>query len=958
MEDLHERLYAVLRAAGWQGLSDVQRLAREPIAAGKHVLVVAPTGHGKTEAALIPVLERLLVERDRLGARGKAWPLGFKALYVTPLRALNRDLMARLSDWAQALGLSIGVRHGDTKTSERARQARQPPDLLITTPETLQLLFYGDRLRSHLATVRFVIVDEIHELAGSERGAQLAVALERLEEVVGEPPAARAAPASKRETPSRPCARVGGGFQRIGLSATVANPDVMATWLVGSEGAPRPVHVAQLRALRRLDLSVVLPEVEKEDTGLAAQWSIPPEAVAQLRQVRDLVTAHRRVLAFHNTRDGAELLASRNALWGGVSMGLHHGSLAPEHRERVEREFKNGGLHALVATSSLELGIDVGALDHVVQIGSPRMVARLVQRVGRSGHRVDLVPSGTLVAYDAEDALECAAVAEAAQAMQLEPLRIRPAPLGVVANQLVALANEYAFVSKDWAYAVMRRAHVFVDLADETFDAVWRQLVEFGTVREHPGRPALVRSGRARKHFLAHVSVLADDAAWRVMDESTKRSIGSVDEAFVLAGIAVGAHLVMAGTSWRVIALEEETRRIRVAPGKDLGSVPQWAGTQLPVSGRVAHAACRLRRAILENDVPAGHPVENVLSAVRAPLSRHQQAGLAVPTDSVVTLDVAGRTVVAGVGLGTRGNETLGRLTQALLSQHLGAHVAMESDAYRIHFTFPERVEADRVVQVWGNLTEGGLDLLLAMVLRDGPLMRYHLVHVAKQFGGLHDDARPDRMTRGRLAALLESPVLEEETLSRLVHDRFDVKAVEDFLAKLARGEVELVTQGQGPVTYLARDRLRHVAPRSDEVLLAAVRARIEACDALLVCVQCGNSWQSVVALLPRRLHCRRCSSVEIAVGRPWNEEWPKTARAKRLTPEAAKLKERLRRNAGTVMGFGSVAARCLVARGVGPDTAARILAKTQNPEDPAFWREILQAELTFARTNAFWRAK
>ncbi|HLF16352.1 MAG TPA: DEAD/DEAH box helicase, partial [Candidatus Thermoplasmatota archaeon] len=184
---LHPRLTALLRSQGWEGLTQAQQRSLGPLLEGRHALVVAPTGHGKTEAALLPVLSRMLTERDALAVRKAPWPKGFKVLYVTPLRALNRDLLRRLLSWGKELGFGIGVRHGDTTPSERTKQAKDPPDLLITTPETLQLLLYGDTLRRHLATVRFAVLDEVHDLVSSERGAQLLVALERVEEVVGQP---------------------------------------------------------------------------------------------------------------------------------------------------------------------------------------------------------------------------------------------------------------------------------------------------------------------------------------------------------------------------------------------------------------------------------------------------------------------------------------------------------------------------------------------------------------------------------------------------------------------------------------------------------------------------------------------------------------------------------------------------------------------------------------------------
>lgn len=960
---LHPRLVSLLKAQGWQGLTQAQEAALPPLQAGKHVLLVAPTGHGKTEAALIPVLSRLLTERDALEAKGKPWPPGFKALYVTPLRALNRDLMGRLRSWAAALDLAIGVRHGDTSASERARQAKSPPDLLITTPETVQLLLYGDTLRRHLHTVRFAILDEVHDLAVSERGAQLLVALERIEEVVGQPKDLRDAKAPDRPGPKQPHARNGGGFQRIGVSATVADPAVVGRWLAGRD---REVEVVQVKAAKEIRLAVVHPEPVAGDQDLAGKLSIPPTLVAQVREVRRIVQEHGRVLVFSNTRDGAELLASRSALIDEADgkpplLGLHHGSLSSDVRQDVEDRFKSGELRALVATSSLELGIDIGAIDHVVQVGSPRSVARLVQRLGRSGHRVGGISEGTLVATGPEDILECAAVARRAMEGRLEPLNVRLDPLVVLANQLIALSNEYAGVQKEWARTVVKRAGAFLELDDGLFDAAWDTLLDVKTLYPHEDRKGtLGRSGRGRKHFLGHISLIPDEKTYRVIDESAKRSIGTVDDAFVLASMPPGALVVMAGRSWRVLEVEAAEARVRVAPVKDLGPVPQWSGSQLPVSFDVAQEAAHLRADLVAGKIPSLLGDAAYRKAFE-PIQRQKDAKLEVPTDAVVTLEVSRRTVIANVPLGTRGNEALGRITAALLHQRLGNPVAVESDAYRIHFTLPQAVKAQEVAEVWQGLAPDGLDLLMALVLRDSPLVRHHLVHVARHFGALPSDIDPDKFTRGKLDALFDKVALQEETLARLIHDRMDVAAVTSFLRRLRAGEVTLVVQGQGPISFLGQEQTRGMmaAPRSDDALLAAVRQRIEDSDALMACVSCGNSWQSKVALLPRSIKCRRCSGIQVACLRPWNEDKVPLLRRKdaaKMSAEERTERDRMHRNGAIVGAYGSIACRCLVARGVGPDTAARILQKVADPEQPSFWREILQAELTFARTNAYWK--
>jgi ATP-dependent helicase Lhr and Lhr-like helicase len=1007
---LHPRLVQLLREQGWEGLTEAQGQALTPLLAGKHTLLVAPTGHGKTEASLIPVLSRMMLERDRLKAEKKPWPEGFKVLYVTPLRALNRDLMGRLQSWGEALGFNIGVRHGDTSQGERTRQSKDPPDVLITTPETVQLLLYGDRLRRHLATTRFVILDEVHDLAVSERGAQLLVALERIEEVVGQPAELREAKAPERPGPKESHARPGGGFQRIGVSATVADPAQVARWLGGRD---RTVEVVVVKAAKEIRLAVVHPEPGPDDGELAARLAIPPNLVAQMHAIRKLCMEHKRVLVFHNTRDGAELLASRSALLDTEAgqeplLGLHHGSLSAEVRTEVEEAFKAGRIRALVATSSLELGIDVGAIDHVVQVGSPRSVARLVQRLGRSGHRVGAISDGTLVATGPEDILECLAVARRAKEGRLEPLVLRLDPLVVLANQLVALTNEYAGLDRAWARTLMQRAGCFLDLDDNLFDATWETLLDVKTVfpedggpdgqRTSPGAaqadprdddedraddegPILApfdepdlsppsktvdtygRSGRARRHFLDHISLIPDEKTYRVIDESSKRSIGTVDDAFVAASMAQGALIVMAGRSWRVLEVETETARVRVAPVKELGPIPQWTGAQLPVSFEVAQEVARLRRHLSEKDEKAlaAYPLSKAIRAkALEPIEKQKAQGLEVPTDTRVTLEVNRRVVIVNVALGTRGNEALGRITQSLMHQRLGAPLGMEADAYRIHFTLPQPRPSQELVDTWRAIDPASLDLLLSLVLRDSPLVRYHLVHVAKHFGALPKELDPNRFGRRKLDALFEHIALQEETLARLIHDRMDVAAVAAFCKQVAEG-LAFTIQGQGPLSFLGQDESRRIManPKTDEAVLAAVKKRIEDSDALLACTTCGNHWQSKVLLLPRKIVCRRCQSIQVACLRPWNEDKLPLLRhkePKKLTPEERHERERMVRNGAMVAAYGNVAARCMVARGVGPDTAARILQKVQDPESPGFWREILQAELTFARTNMYWK--
>ena len=292
------------------------------------MLVIAPTGSGKTEAALLPLIDRMVREEHRQG---------ISLLYITPLRALNRDLLKRLQVWSAKLGFTVEVRHGDTPSADRQRMARRPPDLLITTPETLQAVLPGRRMRQHLRHVRAVVVDEVHELAGDRRGVQLTVGLERLNEVCPE------------------------GFQRVGLSATVGNPEEISGFLGGSE----PVRIVNIPLSKDTRYKIEYPPPGEEDQELARRLYTAPEAAARLALVSDLVDAHDSTLIFVNSRVNAEMLGSKFNMMDQKIM-VHHGSLPKEERVRAEEAFKAREVKGLVCTSTLELGIDIGSVDLVV----------------------------------------------------------------------------------------------------------------------------------------------------------------------------------------------------------------------------------------------------------------------------------------------------------------------------------------------------------------------------------------------------------------------------------------------------------------------------------------------------------------------------------------------------------------------------------------------------------------
>ena len=326
---LHPQLQSFIEKRGWEP-TPIQEAALPELAEGKDRLLIAPTGSGKTLAAVLPLLHRCKVEE---------WdPLAI--LYVTPLRALNRDVDRRLAELSEALELRFGLRHGDTTTSERARQVRKPPHLLVTTPETFQLMFTGHRLRGLLSSVKAVIIDEVHDLAGSERGWQLRLGLERLEALSGQ------------------------RLQRIGLSATVGNPKQVAQWMASDSCVP-----INAPAERSTVLSVETAPPMPEDEVGAIEMRLSPRAHATFRLLAELVENDPPCLVFVNSRNAAETVAQRlQTMAPQLNIGVHHGSLAAETRQEMEENIRNGTLHALICTSSLELGIDVGSIPKIIHL--------------------------------------------------------------------------------------------------------------------------------------------------------------------------------------------------------------------------------------------------------------------------------------------------------------------------------------------------------------------------------------------------------------------------------------------------------------------------------------------------------------------------------------------------------------------------------------------------------------
>ena len=908
---LEPRILEAVRALGIESFTEPQEKAIPRIRSGANVLLVAPTGIGKTEAALLPVLDHIVREA----------PEPTSCLYITPLRALNRDMLRRMTFFAERLGVRVAVRHGDTSPKERAAITRHPPDILITTPETFQILFTGRRLREHLRSIRWVVVDEIHELASDERGAQLAIGLERLRDLVGHE------------------------FQRIGLSATVGSPEEVAAFL---GGVGRDVEVIRVRIPKGLRIRVEMPAPSKGDTEISERLRVQVGQATALRRCYELIKEHASTLFFVNTRDTAEFLSSRLAAWyQDPTIGVHHGSLSKDVRVQMEDDFKAGTLRALVCTSSLELGIDVGGADFVLQYNSPREVSRLVQRIGRSGHGVGEVSDGVILATHEDDVSEACAIARRALAEEIEALVVRKDNRSVLANQLVAIAVSERFASADEAYETVRRSWPFRDLNRKEFDDVLAQLADLRILWSRDGR--LGRSSNSLPYFFENISMIPDVRTYRVIDLSSRRVIGTLDEWFVAENAKLGQSFIMRGTAWRFVDFKED--HVLVEPVKEIGDVPSWVGEDIPVPFEVAQEVGRIRRekdlsAYPLNDHGATKFLEYLASAGDAPLA----------TDRRITIEAARDVIIVNACLGSRVNETLGQLISSLVSARFGQSVGVQTDPYRVVLEMPRSVNPKQIVEILQPEDPDALEPLLRVILKNSAFLRWAFVYVAKKFGALRRDVDWESVSIPRLLKTFENTPLFEEVLDKVFWERMDIPRTVEVLKRIRTGEIELVVTKPTPIgrAGLEGGRLLVTPSRADHATLMAVKARLEKETATLLCLSCKMMWREGVKDLPAKIRCPRCSAVMIAVVAPYEKERIAKLDLEGGDKESRAKAKRLFTNASLVMAHGRKAVLALMARGVGEDTAARILRGYHESEED-FLREVLAAEITYARTKRFW---
>jgi len=782
-----------------------QRYAIPRIKNGKNVLVFSPTGTGKTLAAFLAIINDLY----ELGEKGKLEDKVY-CVYVSPLRALSNDIRKNLlvplggiRNVADEMGITLPevralVRTGDTPQYERSKMVKRPPHILITTPETLAIVLNAPKFKEKLSEVKWVIIDEVHELSSNKRGAHLSLALERL-------------------------AYFSGNFTRIGLSATQAPVEEIAKWLVGYENdESRQCDIVKIPAIKMLNLKVICPARDLRSKELAG--------TKMYQILKRFIKKYRTTLIFTNTRSGAERVAHKLSEILGKEylelLGTHHSSLGRELRLEVENKLKNGELKAVVTSTSLELGIDIGYIDLVVQIGSPKSVAKGLQRIGRAGHALHKVSEGRFIALDEDDLVELTVLVKFAEEGKIDRIKIPRNPLDVLAQHLVGMSIEKKWDVKE-AYELVRRSYNFHNLSWQDFISVLKYLGGYHVDLEYrqvyrklwydENEGIFGRKKSARMIYFLNLGTIPEEADYDVvlLKEKRKRKIGKLSEPFV-ERLVPGDVFVLGGKRYKVVKIKSNNVYVREA-GDEKPTVPSWIGEMLPRSWDLSIGVGEFRETVEKMLLERGEE-ETLLwlkrnfklsqicarNIVRYFKDQLKMLGV-IPSHKKMVIeeyiDELGRWgLIFHAPYGRRVNDALSRVYayKASLLTKTNVKIGITDDGFMLIFPSDIRINPSEIIN---NLKSDELRGILREAIKGTELFSNRFRHCAvrsfmilRAYKGHVISVEKRKLRAEKLIKYLgdDFPVIKE-TFREIMEDYMDVEHAEEVLRGIEKGEIEVI---------------------------------------------------------------------------------------------------------------------------------------------------------------------
>ena len=833
---------------------------------------------------------------------------------------MNRDVFKRIINYAENENLKIEIRHGDTSQANRKRIADNPPDILITTPETLVNLLSQKKHLDALSDLEWVIIDEVHELLASERGSQLCLSLERLQIK------------SKNQ------------IHRIGLSATVGNPEEAGRFLVGTDRKFQLIHDT---SLRNYDVDVVFVDGIMDDVAVKIIEYIKKEQITS------------PVLLFTNSRGESERLSSILKQKTSINVELHHGSLSRQVREETEDMLRDGKSGIVVCTSSLELGLDIGSVELVIHYGSPRQVSKFMQRIGRSKHDRGDSARGLIITENADDEFEIQAIIERIKEGSIEEQKIHHGSLDVLAHHLVGLSMQVGNVPIEAALKLTKLAYPFRDISlEEFFDVLeilaLRDLIIFNDDKtEYKKNTAFF----ATKYHFQNLSTIPDILKFKVVDTIENKFIGTLDQRFV-GDLDKDQIFVLRGSQWRVLNIDEKSFKINVLPIRSSQEipVPKWEGVNIPVDFKTANKVGAFRTKVQNGSLKMMNNIISNLDFPKVPdektivIESHR-----LPQKSVLILHSC---------FGTKINSTLKVILETLLDASLASRVKSSSDAYRILLSVESRFTKKHITDVF--LSDFDINEIMSVALKGKNDVTWKTFCVGKKFGFYdRSDVYVKNEIRYDFERNIDTPLVKE-AFRELFHEKFDLEGAQRIIDLIKENKIQIEWVDVDKFSKLAEPVLdqtvmSYTNPANiDKEMLLKVKTRLMQTKQRLICVRCGL-WQQVMT--PNETHplrCKYCKGQQITCTYEYDHELVKIIQkkhqGKKLTPDENKNFQKAWKVSSLLSSFGKTALIVMAAYGVGPDTGARILKNRVEGDDDYLIKQIIIAEKTYTLTRGFWK--
>lgn len=875
--------------------------------------MVAPTGSGKTEAAVIPVFAMLSSVATSESFKGK-----IRAIYVTPLRALNNDVQRRIMKYAESEGLRVEIRHGDTNTKTRKRIVNDPPDILITTPESLGVILTSQKMLIALQELEWLIIDEVHELISSERGSHLALSLERLQLV-------------SQKT-----------ITRIGLSATPSSLVETSKFVVGLQ---RKCAILVDHSMRKYDIDIKFVKGSLNNVATFIADYVKTNLIAG------------SVLLFTNTRDEAEYMGAILKNRDDSTVDVHHGSLSRNMREETEYRLRAGLAELVVCTSSLELGLDIGSVQLVVHYGSPRQVSKLIQRIGRSRHMQSRSAKGLIVINNPDDEIEALALMKRMKRRSIEEQVMHKESLDVLAHHLVGLSIQAKKpIGLEPAFDMVRKAYPFSALSYHDMINVIELLHGQGIVRYDQLTQSYRRTIRAYKYYFENLSMIPEVLKFEVVDMINNRRIGSLDQEFVGDYGERGNVFILRGSQWRIVSVDELKMRVSVEPLRGASiNVPYWNGEMIPVDYETAREVGNIRNQAAKNALKLS---SNIIDQTLEVLDL-------IPDSSTIIVEssISKNTLVIHSTFGTKVNNTIASLMSTILSSQLGYVVETRADSYRIVLSSSVRIGKGLVEAFFNDVYD--IEAVLIASMTGTHNINWKVWMVSKRFGIVNKEVVYDK----RIARLIydrysKTPV-SKESIRELIHDKYDLDRTQNIFDMVKKKNINLLWKEVNEFSQLSRPILEHSTKFSanplsiEKGVIELIKERLEKTKHRLICIRCGR-WQNLLQTkeVSDRLSCPLCHSRLLTSTSQFDNELNmiitrKLSGGELSAPDNHKF-NRAWKIASLINNFGKRALVVLAGHGIGADGAARILRNYE--EDSELYQAIYEAERTYVMNRGFWK--